>query len=165
MTAYILLFAAALWAGIQNTLAGGGTFLTLPALMLTGMNALQANITSTIALFPGQITSAWGGRKLVSGVGPLSFKALVIISGKPDTFIYQWGDRDLEFHHCKTCGCATHTTIAGVADAEKIAVNARLIRGLNPARTKLVQKNNGNDGVFWTKTELPVLPSHDEPRT
>ncbi len=80
MTIYLLLFVVAVWAGIQNTLAGGGTFLTLPALMLTGMNALQANITSTIALFPGQITSAWGGRKHVSGVGALSFKALVIIS-------------------------------------------------------------------------------------
>lgn len=80
MTPYLILFAAALWAGIQNTLAGGGTFLTLPALMLTGMNALQANVTSTIALFPGQITSAWGGRQHVTGVGSLSFRALVIIS-------------------------------------------------------------------------------------
>lgn len=87
----------------------------------------------------------------------------VRFEGKPDTFIYQWGDRDLEFHHCRTCGCATHTTLTGVEVAEKIAVNARLIRGLDPTRTKLVQKNNGNDGVFWTKTELPVLPSHDEP--
>ena len=77
---YVILFAAALWAGIQNTLAGGGTFLTLPAMIFTGMNALQANITSTIALFPGQITSAWGGRSKVTGVGPLSFKALVLIS-------------------------------------------------------------------------------------
>lgn len=77
---YGILFAAALWAGIQNTLAGGGTFLTLPALILTGMNALQANITSTIALFPGQITSAWGGRAHVTGVGHLSFRALVWIS-------------------------------------------------------------------------------------
>lgn len=88
----------------------------------------------------------------------------VRFAAEPDTFIYQWGDRDLEFHHCRTCGCATHTTIAGVADAEKIAVNARLIRGLDPKRTKLVQKNNGNDGVFWTKTDLSVLPSHDEPQ-
>jgi uncharacterized membrane protein YfcA len=80
MTALAILFAAALWAGIQNTLAGGGTFLTLPALMLTGMTALSANITSTIALFPGQITSAWGGRSHVTGVGGLSFRALVIIS-------------------------------------------------------------------------------------
>jgi uncharacterized membrane protein YfcA len=80
VTSAAILFAAALWAGIQNTLAGGGTFLTLPALMLTGMNALSANITSTIALFPGQITSAWGGRGHVTGVGQLSFKALVVIS-------------------------------------------------------------------------------------
>jgi uncharacterized membrane protein YfcA len=52
---YVILFIAALWAGAQNALAGGGTFITLPALMLTCMNALSANITSTIALFPGQI--------------------------------------------------------------------------------------------------------------
>ncbi|HEY4076814.1 MAG TPA: sulfite exporter TauE/SafE family protein [Rhizomicrobium sp.] len=80
MTALALLFAAALWAGIQNALAGGGTFLTLPALMLTGMTALSANITSTVALFPGQVTSSWSGRAHVSGVGPLSFKAMVVIS-------------------------------------------------------------------------------------
>jgi uncharacterized membrane protein YfcA len=77
---YVILFIAALWAGIQNALAGGGTFITLPALMLTGMNALEANITSTIALFPGQITSTWGGRGHVTGVGDLSFKTLVILS-------------------------------------------------------------------------------------
>jgi uncharacterized membrane protein YfcA len=79
-TAYVILFIAALWAGIQNALAGGGTFITLPALMLTGMSALAANITSTIALFPGQLTSSWGGRGHVAGAGGLSFKALVIIS-------------------------------------------------------------------------------------
>lgn len=87
----------------------------------------------------------------------------VVFAGAPDTFVYQWGDRDLEFHHCRTCGCATHTTLAGVADAQKIAVNARLIRGLDPKRTKLVQKNNGNDGIFWTKSDSPPLPSHDLP--
>jgi len=38
---YLLLFGVGLWAGIQNALAGGGTFLTLPALMLTGMTALR----------------------------------------------------------------------------------------------------------------------------
>jgi uncharacterized membrane protein YfcA len=77
---YVILFIASLWAGTQNALAGGGTFVTLPALMLTGMNALQANITSTIALFPGQVTSTWGGRGHVTGVGGLSFKTLVVVS-------------------------------------------------------------------------------------
>jgi len=80
MTAMIVLFLVAVWAGVQNALAGGGTFLTLPALMLTGMTALAANITSTVALFPGQITSSWGGRRHVAGAGGLSFRALVIIS-------------------------------------------------------------------------------------
>lgn len=87
----------------------------------------------------------------------------VAFGSPPDTDIYMWGDHMLEFHFCRTCHCATHMTVVGTNDAEKIAVNARLIRGLDPARTRLVQKNNGNDGVFWTKTESPVLPSHDAP--
>src|SRR6478735_3785420 len=77
---FVVLFAVSVWAGIQNALAGGGTFLTLPALMLTGMTALSANITSTVALFPGQVTSSWGGRAHVAGAGGLSFRTLVVIS-------------------------------------------------------------------------------------
>ena len=80
MAALVILFLVAVWAGIQNALAGGGTFLTLPALMLTDMSALAANITSTVALFPGQITSSWAGREHVSGAGGLSFRVLVAIS-------------------------------------------------------------------------------------
>ena len=80
-----------------------------------------------------------------------------------DTFIYMWGDRELEFHHCKTCGCFSHSTVAGTGNAERIAVNARLMRGLDPAHVAVVQKNNGNDHIFWTKSDRPVLPSHDQP--
>jgi uncharacterized protein len=75
-----LLFFAALWAGAQNALAGGGSFITLPALMFAGMDARAANITSTIALFPGQVTTGWTGRALVSGAENLSFRALALIS-------------------------------------------------------------------------------------
>ena len=64
----------------QNQLAGGGSFITLPALILTGMDARAANITSTVALFPGQLTGGWMARRLVSGAGRLSFRALVVIS-------------------------------------------------------------------------------------
>jgi uncharacterized membrane protein YfcA len=77
---YVILFVAAFWAGIQNALAGGGTFITLPALMFTGMSALSANITSSVALFPGQIAAGWGGRGHAVGVGGLSVKALIAIS-------------------------------------------------------------------------------------
>jgi uncharacterized membrane protein YfcA len=80
MMVFVLLFIVAVWAGVQNALAGGGTFLTLPALILTGMNALQANITSTVALFPGQITASWDARKHVTGAAGLSFRTLAILS-------------------------------------------------------------------------------------
>lgn len=68
------------YAGAQNALAGGGSFITFPTLMLAGLSPLSANITSTIALFPSQIASCFVGRKLVGGVGDLSFRMLMSIS-------------------------------------------------------------------------------------
>jgi uncharacterized membrane protein YfcA len=75
-----LLFAASLWAGIQNALAGGGSFVTLPALMLTGLDARAANIASTLALFPAQVTTGWVGRHNVAGAAGLGFRTLTLIS-------------------------------------------------------------------------------------
>ena len=75
-----LILVAGLWAGLQNSLAGGGSFVTLPALILSGMSPLAANITSTVALFPGQVTTGLAGRKLVSGAGQLPFWALFVLS-------------------------------------------------------------------------------------
>jgi hypothetical protein len=80
MLTLLLLFVVAVWAGVQNALAGGGSFVTLPALIFTGLDARAANIASTIALFPGQVTTGWVGRGLVSGAGGLKFRTLVILS-------------------------------------------------------------------------------------
>src|SRR5215469_11863081 len=77
---FLILFLASLWAGTQNALAGGGSFITLPSLMLIGMDARAANITSTIALFPAQVATGWTGRKHVEGVAEVPFRALVWIS-------------------------------------------------------------------------------------
>jgi len=77
---FTLLAAAAVFAGAQNALAGGGSFITFPALLLFGMGARAANITSAVALFPGQITTGLAGRALVSGAEGLSFRALAAIS-------------------------------------------------------------------------------------
>jgi uncharacterized membrane protein YfcA len=79
-TALTILFCASFWAGAQNALAGGGSFITLPALIFTGMDARAANITSTIALFPAQIASGWTGRRQVSDLSVLSFRMLAAIS-------------------------------------------------------------------------------------
>ena len=78
--ANLILFLASLWAGTQNALAGGGSFITLPSLMLTGMDARAANITSTVALFPAQIATGWTGRSHVAGAAGLSFRSLVTLS-------------------------------------------------------------------------------------
>lgn len=75
-----LLVAAGLWAGGQNALAGGGSFVTLPALMAAGLDARVANLTSTVALFPGQITTALANREMVSGIGRLSFRWLLVLA-------------------------------------------------------------------------------------
>jgi len=77
---YLLLCATALIAGIQNALAGGGSFITFPALILFGMGVRAANITSTVALFPGQVATGFAGRSQVSGAQGLSFRMLVILS-------------------------------------------------------------------------------------
>lgn len=76
----MLIALAGFYAGIQNTLAGGGSFITFPVLLLAGLNPLAANITSTIALFPNQITSSFAGRKLAGGAGELSLRKLFALS-------------------------------------------------------------------------------------
>jgi uncharacterized membrane protein YfcA len=55
---------SAILAGVMNAVAGGGTLLTFPALsLLAGLTAQAANVTSTTALMPGSMASAWGYRE------------------------------------------------------------------------------------------------------
>lgn len=53
----VLLFIAAILGGTLNSVAGGGTFITLPSLIFTGVLPINANATSTVALWPGSIAS------------------------------------------------------------------------------------------------------------
>ena len=54
---YLWLVAASLIAGAMNALAGGGSFLSFPAMLSMGVLPIQANATNTVALWPGQLTS------------------------------------------------------------------------------------------------------------
>ncbi len=76
----ILLVGAGLWAGAQNALAGGGAFVTLPVLMAAGLDARTANLTSTVALFPGQVIAGYRGRAMVGDHAVLPIGVLVAIS-------------------------------------------------------------------------------------
>ena len=58
-----ILFVAAILGGTLNSVAGGGTFITLPALIFTGVLPINANASSTVALWPGSIASVWAYRK------------------------------------------------------------------------------------------------------
>lgn len=62
----LLLAAAAFLAGILNTVAGGGTFLTFPALVYTGVPVVAANATSAVAVFPGYLGGALGFRQEIA---------------------------------------------------------------------------------------------------
>ncbi|MGH9441138.1 MAG: sulfite exporter TauE/SafE family protein [Thermoanaerobaculia bacterium] len=59
------MLASAFGAGMMNALAGGGTILTFPVLLLLGESAITANATSTVALLPGAAASMAGYRREV----------------------------------------------------------------------------------------------------
>lgn len=53
--------------GAVNSIAGGGTLLTFPALLALGVPPVSANATSTLALWPGSLASMWGYRRELAG--------------------------------------------------------------------------------------------------
>lgn len=76
----LLLIAAGLLAGIMNAVAGGGSFITFPALVYLGIPSIAANATSTVALFPGTMASTWAYRADLTGVAGLRLRVLLPIS-------------------------------------------------------------------------------------
>jgi len=63
---WLLLTAAAFGAGVINAIAGGGSLLTFPALLLTGMGSVAANATNTLAVWPGTMSSVWAYRAIIA---------------------------------------------------------------------------------------------------
>lgn len=75
-----LIFLAGALAGAMNSAAGGGSFVTLPVLMVSGLPSVSANATSTVALFPGSLAGAYAYRHDYAGVSGLPVKALFGVS-------------------------------------------------------------------------------------
>ena len=75
------------------------------------------------------------------------------------TTTYLWGDKEVAFHFCKTCGCMTHMVAIAREPQTIVGVNAHMMLGLDPAHIRVLQKDNGGTGHFWTKGAGPVVPS------
>jgi uncharacterized membrane protein YfcA len=77
---YLFLAIAAFLAGLLNTIAGGGTFLTFPALVYTGVPVVIANATSAVAVFPGYLGGAIGFRKELAALDKVRFVKTVFLT-------------------------------------------------------------------------------------
>ena len=64
----------------MNAIAGGGSLLTFPALVFTGVPSVIANASSTVALFPGALASAWAYRKDFTSFEGVTFRSILIVS-------------------------------------------------------------------------------------
>ena len=80
MLEYVFLAFVGVLAGAMNAVAGGGTFVSVPALIAAGVPSVAANMTSTVALFPGAIASAYAFRKDFRAFGDASPILLLGIS-------------------------------------------------------------------------------------
>jgi uncharacterized protein len=62
----VLLCGAGLAGGIVNSIAGGGSLLVFPALVATGLGTVAANVTNSVALWPGYVGTLFGLGSLVN---------------------------------------------------------------------------------------------------
>jgi uncharacterized membrane protein YfcA len=93
---YTLLCLSAFAAGVVNAVAGGGTLLTFPTLVLAmgGIRDAEAiaNMTSTVALVPGSVAGAWGYRRELEGARPWLLLLLgpSLLGGVAGAFLLVW---------------------------------------------------------------------------
>jgi len=85
-------FGAAFLAGAINSVAGGGTLVSFPALIWLGLNSVTANATSTVAIWPGTVGSMWGYRRELRAAEP-RFRVLIVpslVGGITGALLLRW---------------------------------------------------------------------------
>ena len=85
MIAALLLFLAGFGAGTMNAIAGGGSFVSFPALVAVGVPGVIANASSTVALVTGTLASSWAyttgpHRVGLTGFSGVGFRKLLAAS-------------------------------------------------------------------------------------
>jgi len=69
LTHIALLVAAGVAAGAVNAIAGGGSLITFPSLIAAGLPTVDANVTNSVSVFPGYVSSVFGSRADLDGQG------------------------------------------------------------------------------------------------
>jgi uncharacterized membrane protein YfcA len=85
-------FTAAFLAGAINSVAGGGTLVSFPALIWLGLDSVTANATSTVAIWPGTVGSVWGYRRELRQAEP-RFRVLIVpslVGGITGALLLRW---------------------------------------------------------------------------
>ncbi|TPG57542.1 sulfite exporter TauE/SafE family protein [Roseomonas nepalensis] len=72
--------AAGFFAGTLNAAAGGGSFVSIPAMIFVGLPSVTANASSTVALVPGTLASAWAWRHDFQTLHGIRLPVLLLIS-------------------------------------------------------------------------------------
>lgn len=88
-----LLAGAGILGGAMNALAGGGSFVTLPAMIAAGVPSVNANASSTVALYPGGVASSWvyrDGVRPIGGVPVRVIMAIMITGGLIGSLLLLW---------------------------------------------------------------------------
>jgi len=137
---FLLVFLAALIGGAVNSIAGGGTLITFPAIVWLGVPPISANATSTVALWPGSFGSMWAYRDELRGARTwLTWFTVPSIAGSvvgaqlllhtaPDRF-----DAIVPFlvlgGRCSSC-CSSHSAAGWSAGRRRSRTDARCSRAL-----------------------------------
>ncbi|WP_410611220.1 TSUP family transporter [Amycolatopsis sp. lyj-109] len=124
------LFLVGFVAGALNAAGGGGTFVALPALVAAGLPPVVANASTTVALLPGALASAWTFRGQLVRVGPTSTTAA--------------DNRERAWWHPRR-RAATAPAVEGVQRSRTVAAGVRhLVLAFGRTLSRLLTKSIGH---------------------
>src|ERR1039457_3732048 len=92
LTHAVVAFGAAFLAGAINSVAGGGTLVSFPALIWLGLDSVTANATSTVAIWPGTLGRARGYCRELGDAEP-RYRVLIqpsLVGGITGALLLRW---------------------------------------------------------------------------
>lgn len=137
---FIWLVIASFIAGVMNAMAGGGSFISFPAMLAVGVLPVQANATNTVALWPGQLTSIFALRTDVRRDLMLPVASASILGGVSGAVVLL-STRQLTFLHL----------------VPWLLLGASLIFGISGPVSKWLRQRSAEPHIDRTPPAIPVF--------